>query len=601
MPDKIILNEAKRIKELESYQILDTEAERAYDDIIEMASEICGTPIAMVSLIDSERQWFKSKIGIEANELLRASAFCSHAILHPSEIFTVEDAPADDRFANNPFVTGEPYVKFYAGASLVTESGEALGTLCVIDREPRRLSEKQKFSLRVLARQVVAQLELRRTIRQMQETEARQKQIEKVLRESENRFQAFMNNTPAVAYMKDAAGRLVYVNEVFERLFNLKADELIGKTDFEYLPAEVANVVRENDALVLSEWKSLEVVENVPTPDGAVSHWISLKFPFADRNGEKYLGGVSIDITARTTSEEKLNESERRYRQLFEISPGYINVHDSDGVIKAVNEAAAAALGYQSDEVVGKSLADFLIPASRPFFADYLRRMSENPSEDGVMAMQTKTGERRVWQYRNRVFEENGTSPLIIGYAQDITELQKAQEELRSLSLKDDLTSLYNRRGFFTLAAQALRYARRMRKECILIYADLDGLKKINDSFGHDSGSAMIVDASNVFKSFFRDSDIAARLGGDEFVFLLQDGSEAGAEIIRTRLQTHIEEFNRTNTRRYTLSISFGILRIEPDNQATLEKLLSEADKLMYSQKQAKKNPTVKAILATED
>ncbi|MCY7375769.1 MAG: PAS domain S-box protein [Pyrinomonadaceae bacterium] len=590
MKDKIILNEAKRIKELESYHILDTPPEQAYDDIIQLAAEICKTPMAMVSLIDNNRQWFKSKIGLEPAELPRAAAFCSHAILQPDRILLIENAPTDIRFADNPLVTGEPHIRFYAGAPLVARNGEALGTLCVIDKKPRRLSEKQKLSLRVLARQVVAQMELRRTILRMRETEAKQDESQKALHESEERFLAFMNNNPAVAYMKDEAGRLVYVNKIFERLFKLEASELLGKTDFDYLPAESATAVRKNDALILSEWKPMEMLENVPTSDGSASYCLSLKFPFINAGGEKFVGGVSVDVTARTTAEKKLGESEKRYRDLFELSPGFINVHGLDGVIIAVNEAAANALGYQPAEITGKNLADFLTPASRPFFAEYLRRMSQTPFEEGVMSVLNKNGERRIWQYRNRLYEEKGTSPVIIGYAQDITELQRAQEELRSLSLADDLTSLYNRRGFFTLAGQALRYARRMQKECVLIYADLDGLKKINDSFGHDVGSAMIVDAANIFKSFFRDSDIAARLGGDEFVFLVQDGSEAGTEAIKERLQKQIEEFNRKNTRLYSLSISFGIVRFKPDSLTTLEQLLSEADKLMYSQKQAKKN-----------
>jgi diguanylate cyclase (GGDEF)-like protein/PAS domain S-box-containing protein len=589
MQDKILLNERTRVEELLSYQILDTPPEQAYDDIVQLASEICETPIAMVTLIDNDRQWFKSKIGIEADELPRVTAFCSHAILEPNEIFLVENAQTDERFVNNPLVTGEPHIKFYAGAPLVTENGEALGTLCVIDEKPRELTEKQKISLRVLARQIVAQLELRRTIRQMREVEARQKEIETALRESEERFKAFMNNNPAVAYMKDEAGRLVYVNKVFERLFNLGEKELLGKTDYDYLPAEAATAVQKNDALVLSEWKPMEVTESVPTPDGSASYWMSLKFPFIDTGGKKFVGGVSIDITARKIAEEQLNESEKRYRHLFEFSPGFINTHDLDGVITSVNEAAAHALGYLPAELIGKNLAEFVTPESNPFFADYLEQMSKTSLKEGVMYVLTKTGEQRIWQYRNRLFERKDAPPVVIGYAQDITELKLFQKELHELTLTDELTNLYNRRGFFTLAGQALRYARRTNKECIVIYADLDNLKMVNDKFGHDTGSQMIVDASTVFRSFFRDSDIAARLGGDEFVILVQDSSEAGTEIIQERLQELIEEFNENNPRPYSMSISFGIAHFDPKTKATIEELVSEADRLMYIQKQSKK------------
>ena len=589
MKDKILLNERSRIKELHSYQVLDTPAEKAYDDIIELASEICETPIALVTLVDSDRQWFKSKIGIEAEELPRASAFCSHAILEPDELFLVENAETDVRFTDNPLVTGEPNIRFYAGAPLVTESGEALGTLCVIDREPRKLSEKQKLSLRVLARQVVTQLQLRRTIAQMLEVETRQKEIETALRESEERFKAFMNNSPTIAYMKDEKGCFVYVNRLLEEMFGVKEAWIIGKTDFDIISEEAANGVRINDERVMSEWKPMQLLEEAATPDGSASHWLSLKFPFINAKGEKFLGGVSIDITARTIAEEKLNESEKRFRHLFELSPGYITVHTLDGILTSVNEAAAQAIGYQPDEIIGKNMGDFLMPESRSFFSNYLEQMSKAPLLEGVMSVQTKSGERRIWQYRNRLSEESGKPPVVMGYAQDITELKRIQAELHSLTLTDELTDLYNRRGFFTLAEQALRYARRTNIECIAIYADLDNLKKVNDRLGHETGSQMIIDSSNIFKEFFRDSDIIARLGGDEFVVLVQDSSEAGMKIIKERLQVLIDGFNRKNSRPYTLSISFGIAQFNPKSKMTIAELVAEADRLMYIEKQAKK------------
>lgn len=153
-------NESSRLKALLDYKILDTEPENAYDDLTRIASEICRTPIALVSLVDTERQWFKSRVGLDARETHRDLAFCAHAILQ-SDLFVVPDTFKDQRFDDNPLVTEAPNIRFYAGTPLITPRGDAIGTLCVIDREPRDLDEGQKSALQALGRQVVSLLELR--------------------------------------------------------------------------------------------------------------------------------------------------------------------------------------------------------------------------------------------------------------------------------------------------------------------------------------------------------------------------------------------------------------------------------------------------------
>ncbi len=153
--------EAARLEALRQYNILDTPSEQAYDDFTLLASYICQVPIALISLVDAERQWFKSKIGLEVNQTARNISFCGHTILS-KQTLVVEDTLHDERFFDNPLVTSAPGIRFYAGAPLITPAGHTLGSLCVIDRKPRDLSDSQKTALEALARQVVTQLELRR-------------------------------------------------------------------------------------------------------------------------------------------------------------------------------------------------------------------------------------------------------------------------------------------------------------------------------------------------------------------------------------------------------------------------------------------------------
>jgi GAF domain-containing protein len=156
-------NDAARVRALQKYAILDSEPEQAFDDLTLLASYVCKTPIALISLIDEDRQWFKSKVGISAKETTRDIAFCSTAIQQP-DVFVVPDALQDERFRTNPLVVSEPNIRFYAGAPLINEDGYALGTLCVLDQTPRELAAEQRAALKVLSRLVLMQMEFRRNL-----------------------------------------------------------------------------------------------------------------------------------------------------------------------------------------------------------------------------------------------------------------------------------------------------------------------------------------------------------------------------------------------------------------------------------------------------
>ncbi len=168
-------NEHQRLATLLNYEVLDSEDEQAFNELTELASAVCGTPISLISLVDDQRQWFKSRVGLGATETPKSIAFCSHAILQ-NEVFEIPNALEDSRFADNPLVTGDPDIRFYAGAPLVAPDGSPIGTLCVIDRKPKQLTDDQARALQILSKQVISQLELRLHTRR----------LEKIAKEQQN-------------------------------------------------------------------------------------------------------------------------------------------------------------------------------------------------------------------------------------------------------------------------------------------------------------------------------------------------------------------------------------------------------------------------------
>ena len=218
-------NEAARLAELEQYNILDTGAEEAFDGLTRLAAQICDTPIALVSLIDAHRQWFKAKVGIDAPETPRDIAFCAHAI-HQSDILIVSDTMHDPRFADNPLVTMDPNIRFYAGMPLITPTGHAMGTLCVIDRMPKQLTSDQMTALRILGQQVVSQLELRRRTIALEQAVARQQKIE---RSKAGLLRAIDHGLEGVAILnKD--GCYTYMNPAHAEVYGYTVEELIQQS-----------------------------------------------------------------------------------------------------------------------------------------------------------------------------------------------------------------------------------------------------------------------------------------------------------------------------------------------------------------------------------
>ena len=214
-------NERERLAALERYQVLDSAAEKEFDDLTSLAAHICGTPIALISLVDAHRQWFKSKVGVDATETPRDISFCGHCIQLP-HLMEVPNAREDFLFYDNPLVTDDPEICFYAGMPLATPDGQNLGTLCVMDRVPRQLTQFQREALARLGRQVMNQMELRLTTRRLADADEN-------LREMEERSRIILEASPNAMVMVDDKERITLVNSKAEKLFGYSRDELLGQ------------------------------------------------------------------------------------------------------------------------------------------------------------------------------------------------------------------------------------------------------------------------------------------------------------------------------------------------------------------------------------
>ncbi len=292
-------------------------------------------------------------------------------------------------------------------------------------------------------------------------------------------------------------------------------------------------------------------------------------------------------------AKEALRENEEKYRTLVEnINIGiYRNTGGPHGKFLQANPAIVKMFGYDSvEEFMKVRVSDlYQYPETRKHFVDEI--VLKGFSKNKELRLRRKDGTPIIASCTAKVcYDEKGDIKWIDGVIEDITERKRIEEKLYALSIRDELTGLYNRRGFFTLVEQQLKLADRLKREIFILYADLDNLKWINDTLGHKEGDLVLIEAANILKESFRESDIIARIGGDEFVAVASPVGTNGdtTAVITARLQENFEIHAKRN-KKYKLSISFGIAYYNPEYPCSIDELLVQADKLMYEQKMHKK------------
>jgi diguanylate cyclase (GGDEF)-like protein/PAS domain S-box-containing protein len=307
-----------------------------------------------------------------------------------------------------------------------------------------------------------------------------------------------------------------------------------------------------------------------------------------------------IDITERIKAEKALRESEEKFRTVVEKAGDIAYVMDANASLTYIGPQVEK-YGFRTKNLLNRNFIDIIYEDDRRNMWNKFQDAINNGTEN-ISTFRVDTPSRGI-----RFFEEsgkllkNGQGRYIglAGIIRDVTNHKQAEEELRKkakearfLSFIDDLTGLYNRRGFFNFAEQYLKLAQRTKRELLVVYADVDQLKEINDTFGHKVGSLALIDTGNILKETFRASDVLARIGGDEFVILALETSGTSTQSIANRFKSNLKKHNRRRNRpyKYTLSISLGIARYDPKNPCSLDELLDRADRLMYKEKKHKKS-----------
>ena len=542
---EVPLNELERLAELADYDVLDTPAEAPLDALTTLAARLLGTPISLVSIVDADRQWFKSRCGLDAPETGRDVSFCGHVIA-ADESMVVPDATVDPRFFDNPLVTGPPFVRFYAGVPLRTAKGFALGTLCVIDHQSRAITADQLDSLEILARQVMAQLELRREQRKLAEERDRLLTFQRFFEVSHDLF-CTANDTS-----------LVEVSPAWERVLGWTAQELRTRPFLDFVhPDDVAATTAVVMELVRIPRALADFENRYRTRDG---RWINLAWSATFRDGVIF--AVARDVTAKhlqslaiLESAAKVTQSEARLRVVLEGMAEGVVQQDHEGRIVECNEAAERILGLTAHQLMGRTSIDprwrTITAEGTPFAGDdhpamvALRTGVEQ--RDVLMGVEKPSG-GRVWISVNAaLLQLDSEGPVaVVTTFRDVTR-QRATDQALAQEREFLATVLENLPGTFVGVVDAqlqlhwglgerrgLASDPKVQADVAALVSDVERPAVRHAVARGLAGEVVAVSADRGGRQF----DLAAvpmRLGGDPHVLLVaRDVSER--EMLRDRI-----------------------------------------------------------------
>ncbi|KAM3112931.1 EAL domain-containing protein [Phormidesmis sp. 146-33] len=423
----------------------------------------------------------------------------------------------------------------------------------------------------------------------------RRRQVETALQESELRFQTFMNHSPLLAFIKDEMGRYVYTNQSVEQRFDLPPNSIQGKTDFDWLPHETAQQVRQNDRIVLTTGQTTEAIETVKNPDGTSNYWLSFKFPLRSA-GRSWLGGVSLEITERIRLEHSLfHQKELAQVTLQSIADAVITT-DASGRVKSLNPVAEALTGWTQPEAAGLPLETVF-----PIIHETTREAAEGCIHQVLKNCTVGVDNQRILIARDgrEIAIANSAAPIrarngaIFGAVivfHDVSQTRRLTQQLCWQASHDALTGLVNRQEFEDRLKQMVQNAESQGQQHALCYLDLDQFKIVNDTCGHAAGDELLQQVANLLQAQVRQTDTLARLGSDEFGLLLHRCPLPQARKIAETLCEQVQSLRFLwQEKVFTIGVSIGLVMITAETKNVAE-ALSTADAACYAAKNRGRN-----------
>jgi two-component system, OmpR family, sensor histidine kinase VicK len=427
-------DELLRFQALEQYGVLKNRPDPAVDEIVRLAAEICACPVAGIVLFDGDRHVYKSLTGVRSFEQPQGNAPFASTLL-AENLLEIQDAQEEPDYAPAGIVLGVRYFRFYAGVPLLAPTGVRIGCLFVLDLNPHALSPQQANTLAVLSRQVITRYELVGRDRQMDLASRAHQRMGSALTVERNFVSAVLDTVGALIVVLDTAGRIVRFNRACEIISGYQFDDIVGGYLWDHLiPKDnVPEAIRTFDH-IRTGGSSSTFENHWVGADGTLHHIAWTATVLLDSHRQvAFIIATGIDVTAERAAEATLRESEARYRMLVEGSLGLVCTHDLNGVLLSVNTHGTESLGRAHEEMIGRSLAEFMPPEVRCGLVGYLNRIATTGEAQGVLYLTHRDGQTHVIAYRNKRIEAADRAPYVLGFGIDITEKMQAEDRLRTL------------------------------------------------------------------------------------------------------------------------------------------------------------------------